>query len=227
MSALLRGHLHKRQGLKLLVLSCCVFPSWALSLESALLLCQISVTDGLSPQPGQGCQTLSTVHLEAAPAGFGAGKSRKTSGKGFFPQQRNPHSRWVSKVNCIRNTPRFTSTSSGSHLRTVFPSCQQLFSSSTLLLVLGASTGNAGTSRTHRTRSHPLDSLFCTFFMRSEHRAAQASQTQILLPLGKREATTVRLRASDGLAAPSSSVCFIPVFIPHSNSQLPGVNFSH
>lgn len=119
--------------------------------------------------------------------------------------------------------PCFTSTSSGSHLRTVFPSCQQLFSSSTLLLVLGASTGKAGTSRTHRTGSHPLDSLFCTFFTRSEHRAAQASQTQILLPLGKREATTVRLRASDGLAAPSSSVFFIPVFIPHSNSQLLGV----
>lgn len=112
----------------------------------------------------------------------------------------------------------FTSTSSGSHLRTVLLFCQQLFSS-TLLLILDKSIGNIVTRsiRGHRTQSHPLDSLSCTFFVQ---------RTGWLKPLrfrssyhsASREARGKNLRAFKGLATPSSSVFLTPFL--HTSLQL-------
>lgn len=78
------------------------------------------------------------------------------------------------------------------------------------------SAGNAETSsiRTRRTGSHPLDGLFCTFFIRWENRTAQDTDPPPIWG----EANVVRLRASEGLTAPSSSVFFIPV--SHTSLQL-------
>lgn len=42
-----------RDSLKLLLLSSCLVPSWALSLESGMILRQISLTDALRSQQGQ------------------------------------------------------------------------------------------------------------------------------------------------------------------------------
>lgn len=89
--------------------------------------------------------SLSSIPLVEAPAGFRACKSREMSGKGLCLKIRNPCTGEFPK-STIRNTPCFTSASSDTHLRTVFVSCQQLFSSSTLLLVSDESTRNMETS---------------------------------------------------------------------------------
>lgn len=87
--------------------------------------------------------------------GSGQERAGKGVGKGLFPKQRNPPSRWVSKVNYQKHTPFHIY-----FFRCSLENCHSLlsaaiFSSPTLLLVLGESAGNAGTIGTHSTAPSP------------------------------------------------------------------------
>lgn len=175
MSALLRDCLHKTHGLKLLLLSCCLMPSWALPLKSVLLLWQTSHRCAQYPTTtGLRVAEYPSAAFTSQQLQLGSGNERvgRWVEKAYF-LNREMHVLAEFPKATIRNTPCFTSSSSGSHLRTAFLSYQQLSSFSTLFLFLHESTGNAGTS----TGSHPLNNLFCTFFTHSEKRATQTSPT--------------------------------------------------
>lgn len=126
-----------------------------------------------------GCWTLSNVLV----AGFGTGKSRKMSGKGLFPKQRDPHSKCVSEVNYQQHVPFHVC-----FFRQSFENCPSLFSA---VLLHNASHLRQEHSE-HRHQKHrgtqdsePSPRQPFLHLLRAENRAAQASQGQILLPFSK------------------------------------------
>lgn len=137
MSALLRDCLHKRYGLKLLLLSCCLMPSWALPLKSVLLLWQTSHRCAQYPtRTGLRVAEYPSAAFTSQQLQLGSGNERvgRWVEKAYF-LNREMHVLAEFPKATIRNTPRFTSSSSGSHLRTAFLSYQQLSSFSTVSLL--------------------------------------------------------------------------------------------
>lgn len=183
MPALLRDWLHKRQ-----------FKTTSVKLLPPPKLSSVTwVRDDLQPHLldrctqvpiRTSCWTLSRVPLVVAPAGFGTGKSRKMSGKGLFPKQRNSHSRCVSKVNYQQHVPFHIY-----FFRQSFENCSSLLSAALLLHIVAhfrqeyrehSNQKHQGTQDSEPSPRQPFLHFLC-----AENRVAQASQIQILLPLSK------------------------------------------